>query len=157
MSKLSLPVARLIRENVSVLMTHAFSRMPLQEWASKSLQGEFKQFHETIFGMADQRAEKACLELAIFLRYLDDEENLSERYAGYSGMSFGYLHFRNGKSDSLQLRDVANKIIHAVAFRWDFSAPHRPMLVCLSRDEERWERAEIEVATLSVACGSLMG
>jgi hypothetical protein len=154
---LSLPVSRLIRENVSVLMTFAFSRGPLQEWAAKSLQGEFKQWRETVFGLAEQRAEKACLELAIFLRYLDDEENLSDRYAGYSGITFGYLSHRDGKVTALDLRDVANKVIHALEFQWDLSRAVQPMLVCMPRDSEKWTRASVDVAALSVTCGSLLG
>src|SRR4051812_23324799 len=106
MPTLSLPVTKLIRENVSVLMTYAFSRAPLQDWAAKSLKGEFKHFRETVFGMAEQRAEKACLELAIFLRYLDDEQNLSAAYIETSEMTFGQLHLRDGKAIDLKLREV---------------------------------------------------
>jgi hypothetical protein len=157
MPRLSLPVARIIRENVSILMTHAFSRNALQDWAAKALHGEFKHFHETVFGMAAQRAEKACLELALFLRYLDDEESLSDHYARHSGMNFGKLYLRNGKTSDLDLRDVANKIIHAVSFDWDLSRPHQPMLVCISREEEKWLKAHVDVAMVSVACGSLAG
>jgi len=156
MTKLSLPVKRVIRENVSILMTYAFSRMPLQKWSEKSLQGEFKQFYETVFGMAEQRAERACLELAIFLRYLDDEENLSDHYEGYTGIDFGYLHLKDGTIKLLTLRDVSNKIIHAMQFQWDYSIDHRPMLICISRDAEKWEKASIDIPALSVACGSLM-
>jgi hypothetical protein len=155
MPKLSLPVARLIRENVSVLMTYAFSKVPLQDWAAKSLKGEFKHFYETVFGMAEQRAEKACLELAIFLRYLDDEQDLSAQYTEASGITFGRLHLRDGNTIDLKLREVANKIIHAIGFEWDLSRPMKPMLVCISRDAERWSKASIDVAAVAVACGSL--
>lgn len=103
-----------------------------------------------------QRAERASLELAVLLRYLDDERGLSDQYRGHSAIDFGRLHAKNGSVLALDLRDVVNKIIHAVSFEWDLSAPERPVLVALSRDAERWTRAEIDVAALCVVCGELV-
>lgn len=157
MPRLSLPVNTLIRENISVLMTFAFSRPQLQKWAEDFLLGEFKHLRQTVFTMAEQRAEKACLELAIFLRYLDDEENVSSHFAKEADFGFGTLHQKDGATSDLKLRDVANKIIHAVAFEWDFSRPHQPMLVCIPRDPEQWSKASVNVINVSVACGSLAG
>jgi hypothetical protein len=126
MPKLSLPVSRLIRENLSILMTFAFSRAPLYDLITNSFVGEWKNLQETVFSMAEQRAEKACLELAIFLRYLDDEEGLSKYVDGRMNFQFGRLHLREGIEQELKLRDVANKIIHAAGFEWDTSNPQRP-------------------------------
>jgi len=60
MRKLSLPVSQLIRENMSILMTFAFSREPLQQLIEKGFSGEWKNLQETVFSMSEQRAEKAC-------------------------------------------------------------------------------------------------
>src|SRR5262245_27506216 len=113
MPSLSLPVARTIRENVAVLLTYALSRSPLENLVSRSLEGEFKQFRETAFALAQHRAERACIELAVLLRYLDDEQNVS---AIYEAIGFGYLTKVDGAVVDLKLRDVTNKIIHASGF-----------------------------------------
>lgn len=155
MSKLSLPVARLVRENISVLMTYAFSRAPLQNLFETTFTGEWKQFQETVFVLSDQRAEKACLELAIFLRYLDDEEDLS-RYYDCETFQFGQLEFQDSSPEELKLREVANKIIHAGGFEWDLSQPFKPKLVCISRETEKWVRARIDVVAVSAVCGSFV-
>jgi hypothetical protein len=88
---------------------------------------------------------------------LDDEQGLSDHYAEHSNMTFGTLYLRDGKASELSLRDVANKIIHAVSFDWDMSRPHQPMLVCNSREEEKWLRAHVDVTMVSIACGDLVG
>lgn len=157
MSKLSLPVVRLVRENVSVLMTYAFSLGPIQELVNRTFEGEWKQFQETVFSLAEQRAEKACLELAIFLRYLDDAEGLSKYYQTTTNVSFGKLEFQDGNEEDLKLREVANKIIHAVGFEWDIMQPMKPKLICISRNSEKWKRACVDVVALSAVCGSLAG
>ena len=107
--------------------------------------------------MSGLRAEKACLELAIFLRYLDDEEGLSKYVHERTNFNFGRLALRDGKEEELKLRDVANKIIHAAAFQWDFSNPQRPQLVCVSRDEEKWLRAHVDIVSLAAVRGNLAG
>jgi hypothetical protein len=140
---------------MSILMTFAFSREPLRRLIENGFLGEWKNLQETVFYMSEQRAEKACLELAIFLRYLDDEEGLSKYVEARVNFSFGRLILRGGAAEQLKLRDVANKIIHAAALEWDFSDPGRPKLVSLSRETERWERAEIDVVSLASVCGNL--
>lgn len=39
--------------------------------------GEWKYLNKALFDVSAERAEKACLELALFLRMLDDEEKIS--------------------------------------------------------------------------------
>jgi hypothetical protein len=153
---LSLPIAGTIRECVATLATYAFSKLPMQAWADKWLHGEFGQLRHTMFELPAQRAERACLELAVLLRYLDDERGISDSYRGHSEMDFGRLHGNDGSVKQLELRDVANKIIHATHFAWDLSDPERPYIVAFSRDEERWVRAEVNVAALCVVCGGLL-
>jgi len=158
MTKLSLPVAEIVRENMSVLMTHAFSMGPLEELFDKTFQGEWKQYQDTVFSLSEKRAEKACIELAIFLRYLDDEEGLSKYFnKTESNIKFGSLHFSSGKEKELKLRDVANKIIHARGFSWDVTQPMKPKLICTSRESEKWSEARIDIVALSTVCGSLLG
>lgn len=154
MKKLSLPVSRIVRENISILLTFAFSRQPLEELI-KSFHGEWKQLNETMFQMSEQRTEKACLELAIFLRYLDDEEGLAAFVKENAKYKFGRLILKDGKTEELNLREVANKIIHASGFSWSFDNPKLPMLVCSSREEEKWIVAEISIVHLASVCGNL--
>jgi len=158
MTKLSLPIARIVRENVSILMAHAFSLGPLGELFNKTFQGEWKQYQDTLFSLSEQRAEKACIELAIFLRYLDDEEGLSKYFNKIeSNIIFGSLSFSNRKEKELELREVANKIIHSRGYKWDVSQSMKPKLICISRESEKWSEARIDIVALSTVCGSLMG
>jgi hypothetical protein len=155
MPSLSLPVARTIRENVAILLTHGLSRSPLQSLVDQRFEGGFKQFRETAFAFAEQRAERACIELAVLLRYLDDEQNISATYEGR--IAFGYLTKSDGTVVDLTLRDVTNKIIHARGFEWDTSKSDSPKLICHPRDDQAWKLARVSIVELSVACGSLTG
>ena len=153
---LSLPVSRLIRDNVSVLLTFAFSRPTLDRLVTERFEGEFKAFREAAFDLSAQRAEKACLDLALLLRYLDDETSLSDQYADSGHPGFGYVTLPDESVQPLELRDVANKIIHAATLGWEFAKWDRPMLLCSPRDGQRWRHAEIDVVSLSAACGSVI-
>jgi hypothetical protein len=157
MPSLSLPVTHTIRENVAVLLTYAFSRGPLEELVNERFQGEFKQFRDTAFQLAEQHAERACLELALLLRYLDDEQKVNEAYLGYSQVDFGFVTKPDGSVAALTLREVTNKIIHARGFSWDTTRRNNPRLVCHPRDGQRWCEANVDISALSAVCGSLAG
>ena len=65
MAEFSLPLTRLIHENLSVLMNFAFARAPLEALVAK-FQGEWKYLRKALFDISESRAEKACLELALW-------------------------------------------------------------------------------------------
>jgi hypothetical protein len=63
MSRFSQPLTHLIHENLSVLVTIAFSRIPLQSLRKNKFLGEWKYLNRALFTVSEQRAEKACREL----------------------------------------------------------------------------------------------
>jgi hypothetical protein len=154
-SSFSLPFTRLVHENLSIVMTFAFSRRPLEELVQDKFLGEWKYLRKMLFEISTERAEKAAIELAVFLRLLDDEEDISG-FLATSGRGFGTLVDKSGKRKPLKFRDVANKIIHASGLEWDFSLENQPILVCHSRDKEKWSRAEISVVALSAMAGNII-
>jgi hypothetical protein len=156
MSRFSQPLTHLIHENLSILVTFAFSRAPLQALREKKFRGEWKYLDRALFTVSEQRVEKACLELATFIRLLDDDENIAEYLRQTGGNSFGRLVKKDHPDEPLYLRDLTNKIIHAHHLEWDFSTPEDPKLVCIARQPERWLKAEIGVVALAAFCGELM-
>ena len=157
MSRYPLPLTRIVHENLSVLMNFAFSRGPLERLIETKFVGEWKYLRKGLLEVSEDRALKACFELALFLRMLDDEEGMSDYLREIdSNLRFGVLH-RDGKSDKpLGLRDVANKILHSSELQWDFSSEERPSIVCTSRERDKWTSAEIDVVSLAGFCGELM-
>ncbi len=156
MAQLRLPLSRLVRENVSLVMTFAFSRVPLQDLLGSSFQGEWKYLTETLLDFSAERAEKACIELALFLRMLDDEEGLSKYVHEGGHPGFGNLWLPDQATQTLNLRDVSNKIIHAKRLNWSFSSPDRPRLICEAQETQKWTRAEIDIVSVAGVCGHLM-
>jgi len=156
MSKLSLPLTRLIHENLSIIVDFCFSRGPVDE-VMESFLGEWKYLRKTVYGISQERAEKAALELALFLRMLDDREGISG-YLDQTQSNYGYgLLITEGESrQQLKMRDVPNKIIHASHFEWDFSEPKRPTLICHAQEPQRWIRAKIDIVAVAALCGQLM-
>ena len=156
MSKFSLPLTQLIHENLSIVMNFSFSRRPLEQLIKTKFDGEWKYLRKALFSMSEQRAEKACIELAIFMRLLDDQEDISGYLAQTSGRHFGNLLMKNKPSKRLKLRDVANKIIHASSLEWEFSTENRPILICHSQKAEKWIRAEVDIVAVAAFCGQLI-
>src|SRR5690348_10726403 len=73
----SFPMTRLIHENLSIIMTFAFSREPLERMMQTKFSGEWKYLSKALFDLSEVRAARACLEFAILLRQLDDEDPMS--------------------------------------------------------------------------------
>jgi len=156
MSRFSLPFTHLIHENLSIVMTFAFSRGPLEKMIKETFVGEWKYLNKVLFSISEEHAEKACLELALFLRMLDEEQQISEYYAKTTSHEFGRLIFKDGSEKPLTLREVTNKIIHSSGLEWEFDDFLGALLVCHGSDKEKWEKARIEVQAVAAACGTLM-
>ena len=157
MSGFPLPLRRLVHENLSVIMTFAYSQRPLAGMLERRFKGHHKYLEKALFGLSAARAEKACLELALFLRMVDDEEKITEYYtATKNAPNCGKLVMRKGPEKNLPFREVSNKIIHAARIEWDLMREPDPALLAHSRDTEKWLRAEIDLVALSFVCGRLM-
>ena len=156
MAELSLRVVEVIRECTATLLTFAFSRPRLAHIAEFGLQGEWDTYRRTLLELPEARVERACFELALFLRYLDEDQDLSAYVANNSNLQLGTL-LSTGKPDEvLSLREVSNKIIHSSSFDWDFGDASRPQLVCIAREPEKWSKARIDVLNLACVSGNLI-
>ena len=113
MTKLSLPFTQLIHENLSLLMTFCFSRGPLIRLIDSQFVGEWKYLRKGLFDVSEQWAERACLELAMFTRILDDEQDISGYRSIQREGNLGSLFHRDGTVGPIGMRDVCNKTIHA--------------------------------------------
>jgi hypothetical protein len=150
-------VTGLIHENVGIVTTFAFSKHALQEFRSRHL-GEWKYLDHAIFELPRRRATRACVELALMLRALDDTQNIT-RHAALSKGRFGTLYNTDGTSTPLPYREVFNKIIHAMTIDWDFNDPKEPLIVCYALPDQqarfKWTKATIHISMLATACGGL--
>ena len=127
--------------------------MQIEELIDEKFLGEWKRLRRNVLDRSEERAIKACIELAIFLRFLDDQEKISEYLREDSGRTFGKLVMGNSEEKPLWLRDVMNKIIHASDFSWDFSDKDNPILICNSIEKEKWRHAEVHIVRLAAFVG----
>lgn len=137
-------------------MDFCFSRGPIERLVATKFQGEWKHLRNALFSISEMRAGKAALELALFMRLLDDRDDISGYLKLADNWSFGHLIFDGKPDQALRMRDVANKIIHAATLEWDLTDDENPVLVCISQKKEKWLRAEIEIVALAAFCGGLM-
>jgi hypothetical protein len=155
MSRFPQELTRLIHENLSIVMSFAYSRKPLREMVGTKFRGQWKYLHKAVFEISEQRAERACLELALFLRTLDDDWEISDHFNSTGRISnCGRLVLKH-EEKTLTFRDAANKMIHASALEWNFEKDE-PRLVCYPRDQEKkWVLADIDLVALAAVCGRL--
>ncbi len=150
-------LTQLIHENFSIIMTFAFSRVPLERMIQSRFTGEWKYLNKAIFDIPEARVQRACLEFAILLRQLDDEDPMSDSMKTGAAVGYGDLLKLDGSKRLLTLRDVCNKIIHAASSAWDCSRPDWPVLVCEAQEGQDWQRAEIHWVQVAAAVGNIMG
>jgi hypothetical protein len=153
---LPLPLTKLIHDNFSMVMMYAFSRPELERLVDTKFKGEWKYLNRALFEVPVERITRACLELALLLRVLDDEQDLSGYLKATKTSALGRVVKDGAPEEPLYLRDLTNKIMHASDFGWDFTDPGRPKLVCISSDPERWKVTEIDLLALAAFCGQLM-
>jgi hypothetical protein len=97
------------------------------------------------------------LELALFLRIVDDEEAISDYHKATKNVpNCGKLVMKDGSEKVLTFREVANKLIHSSQLEWEFFKSPEPLLICHTRDKEKWLRAEVDLVALAAVCGQLM-
>jgi len=155
--RFSLPLTRMVHENLSIIMSFAYSRQPLADMVERKFRGSWQYLHKAIFEISEEHANRSCLELALFLRMVDDEEGLSTYFTKVKSVpNCGKLIMKNGSEKPLPFREVANKVIHSSRLEWEFSKSADPVLVCHTRDKEKWLRAEVDVVALAAVCGTLM-
>jgi hypothetical protein len=118
--------------------------------------GEWKYLNKALFEISAQQAERACFELALFLRTLDDEDQISVYHKDTSSVpDCGRVFFRDGSTQTLTFREATNKIIHASAIEWDLLKDD-PLVICRTRDQEQWTRAEVDLIAFAAVCGQLI-
>jgi len=151
-----LPYTRLIHENLSIILTFAYSLRPIENVLDRGFRGEWKFLRKTIYEIGGQNAMRAAIELAAFLRLLDDAEKISSYIVGTGMTDYGQVFKQDGTAEPLYLRDMTNKIVHATDWRWNINSPDQPKLVCISDDPDRWVKAEVDIERLAALCGLLM-
>jgi len=158
MSQAPLPFISLIRENLSILMTFAYSQPELSQLWIQRYGGRLDRLGAVLFRESEQRAIRACVELAALLRLLDDRENLNEYLKTSNFAALGVLKMDDGSEEPLYIRDVTNKIMHADSYQFQVLVTrfdHK--LICKARPDERWVTAEIDLVALAVVCGHIIG
>jgi hypothetical protein len=73
---MSLRWARLVHEKLAVIATFAYSQTALKEEIEKHFRGEWKFLHKIIYELPHEEATKAPIELALYFRAFDDEQDL---------------------------------------------------------------------------------
>ena len=156
MHAMELKITSLIHENFSIILTYAFSQVPLSQLREEKFLGEWKYWDKMCFEVSRIRANRAALELATHLRVLDEEEKIGEYLKTIKHEGLGDLEKKNGQVEKLDFRKVTNKIMHSKGFDWDFSDLKNPKLICMPTDEDQWIKAEISILALGRVCGMLM-
>jgi len=110
----------------------------------KHFKGKWKFLHKIIYELPHEEATKALVELALYFRALDDEQDLTGFWKQVGVSVVGSLVLKNGDIQSLSPREMSNKIIHAEEIKWDFSE-EQPRIICTGRNKEEWLRAIIDV------------
>ena len=138
-------------------MAFAYSRLPLQQLVQAKYLGEWEYLHKALFETAEERATRALMELGLYIRAIDDDENFTALRAR---IQFGEVIDLNGSKTPLSAREVANKIIHAERYDWSACCSAEAAVICSAAKDQsvrfKWVSASISLVALGVLCGSLM-
>jgi hypothetical protein len=158
----SVQAARLIHEHFGTVMSFAYSQLPLRQLVNTQFQGEMKYLRRALFEIPEERATRALSELGLYIRVIDDDEELAVSKHYGERVDFGVVvQADSGLRAPLFVREVGNKIIHAERYEWRMSAGIPPTVVCLltrSKQRSSTGRRHPSICRRSpLFCGSLMG
>ncbi len=145
-------INRLIHENFWIVISFAFARPIIAKIIDDKFQGEWKPLNKLVYKLAEKRADRALLEMALQLRGLDDDENIKT----YFKYPCGFVIKADGTKCDLRFRDMTNKIIHAASFEWNMTNPENPIVICHPHQSQHWQRAEIDLLEIMACVGELM-
>ena len=125
-----LPWSALVHQKLGTIATFAYSQTALAKMRNEHFEGEWTFLTKVIHEIPIHEATKACLEFALYLRGLDDQQGLTDFWKQTKVPAVGVLHLKKGQTRSLSPREMSNKIIHAERIDWNFSA--EPKIVCVA-------------------------
>jgi hypothetical protein len=149
----TLPLTRFVHENMATVITFAFSQKPIRRLIDEKFKGYWEYLEDFAFGVPERNATRACLEIAVLLRLIEEPP-------AYRKWSFGVIYGTDGNTKPLSLKELTNKIIHADELSWDLSDEKAPKLLCIAPDAQKekhkWTKAEVDIVTLAAHCGTIM-
>jgi hypothetical protein len=69
---IALPLARLLHDNMAIVITFVFSQAPIKRLIKERFKGHPKRLEEFSFKVPRRNATRACLEIALLIRLIDD-------------------------------------------------------------------------------------
>jgi hypothetical protein len=154
---MDLPLTRLLHDNMAIVVTFVYSQAPI----NRLLKERLKDFWQHVENFSDEvprrNAIRACLEIAVLIRLIDDRHKIADALKRLKIRNFGVVYRTDETTAPLSLRELTNKIIHAEELSWDLSDEGAPKLICTSSDDQKrrfkWTRAEVDIQHLIIFCG----
>ncbi|MGC1890914.1 MAG: hypothetical protein WA709_33380 [Stellaceae bacterium] len=136
-----------------------YSQAPI----NRQLRERFKEFWQHVeyfsYEVPCRNAIRACLEIAVLIRLIDDQHKIANFLERKQLRHFGLVYRTDETTTELTIRDLLNKIIHAKELSWDLSDERAPKLICTASDDQKskfkWIRAEVYIEHLMIFCGLL--
>src|SRR5262245_42773019 len=90
----TLPLTRLLHENMATVITFVFSQWPIRRLMDEQFTGHWKYVEAFAFEVPERNATRACLEIAVLLRLIEEPP-------AYQQWSFGVIYGTDGTIERL--------------------------------------------------------
>jgi hypothetical protein len=153
----ALPLARLLHDNMAIVVTFVYSQAPINRLVKERLFRYWERVENFSYELPRRNAIRACLEIAVLIRLIDDKHKITDALERMEVRNFGVVYRTDDTIARLSLRELTNKIIHAEELSWDLSDERAPKLICTSSDDQKrkfnWTKAEVDIGHLIIFCG----
>lgn len=137
-------------EEFSAIMAFAHSRESLFNYQIQH-EGEWRGLNRLLNEIPEVKADRGLLEWAVLMRSVDDVDPLPDH-----GIDIGTLAKKDGQESPLNLRQVCNKVIHAVRYEWVFEDQADPRVICVAPEPENWLQARLRLNGLASYMGAFI-
>jgi hypothetical protein len=144
---------------MAIVVTFVYSQAPINRLLKERLMDFWQHVENFSHEVPRRNAIRACLEIAVLIRLIDDKHKIADFMKRHKLRHFGMVYRTDETTAPLSLRELTNKIIHAEELSWDLSDEGAPKLICTSSDDQKrrfkWTRAEVYIDHLAIFCGLL--
>jgi hypothetical protein len=142
---------------MAIVVSFVYSQAPIKRLLKERLIDYWQLVENFSYEVPRRNAIRACLEIAVLIRLIDDKHKIADALERLKIRNFGVVYRTDETTAPLSLRELTNKIIHAEELSWDLSDEGAPKLICTSSDDQKrrfkWTRAEVAIQHLIIFCG----
>ena len=108
----ALPLTRLVYDNMAIVVTFVYSQEPINRLLKEPFRDFWQHVENFSYEVPRRNAIRACLEIAVLIRLIDDQHKIANFLDRHKLRHFGVVYRTDETTAPLHIRELTNKILN---------------------------------------------